>query len=129
MCRQIKWEVVSITLMHNFETKIGTIKNVSPSIYYLTLTINKRLIEVKTIQVECHGAYSKRSKPNTNHRPSSEEEVKTTAVIKGSVLEDEPTKIAVVFTSSSLLGLWLVLIQLQKIDRRRLNQEHKKLLS
>ena len=31
---------MSITFMHNFHTKISTVKNLSPGINYTTLTIN-----------------------------------------------------------------------------------------
>ena len=44
-----------ISLVHNFKAKVGSIEDVSPGIYNMTLSLN-RLVEIKTIQVERHGA-------------------------------------------------------------------------
>jgi hypothetical protein len=73
--------------VHNFHTKISTVNNVSPSINEVTLGIKDRLVEVKTVKVECHSTYTKRSEPNTDNRPSSKEEVKTPRIVERTVLE------------------------------------------
>ena len=38
---QVKWEVVSIPFMHHLETKVSTVKNVSPSINHTTFTVKQ----------------------------------------------------------------------------------------
>ena len=45
---------MSIPLMHDFETKVGTVQNVSPGIDGVTLSRIDRLVKVKSIQVESH---------------------------------------------------------------------------
>ena len=44
-----------ISLVHNFKAKIGSIEDVSPGIHNVTLSLDG-LVEIKTIQVERHGA-------------------------------------------------------------------------
>ena len=44
-----------ISLVHNFKAKVGSIKDVSPGIHNVTLSLNG-LVEIKAIQVERHGA-------------------------------------------------------------------------
>ena len=73
---QIQWKVVSITFMHHFHTKVGTVENVSPCRNDMILRVNQRLVEVETIQVEGHGANTKSGKPDANDRPGSQKEVK-----------------------------------------------------
>ena len=80
---------MSVTLVHNFHAQTSTVKNVCPSVEDTTLTINDGLVEVETVQVECHGANTKSSEPDTHDRPCSKEEVQGAGVVEGSVLEDE----------------------------------------
>jgi hypothetical protein len=73
---------MSITLVHNLKAKIGSVKNVSPGVDHLPLRADKALVKVETIKIESHGRNAQSSKPNTNNRPSSKEEVKATAIIE-----------------------------------------------
>jgi len=73
---QVKWEVVCVTLMHNFHSKTCTVQYICPGVQYTTLTIEDGLVEVETIEVECHGAYAQCSEPDSNDRPCCQEEVK-----------------------------------------------------
>jgi hypothetical protein len=72
---KVKREVVSVTLVHDFHTQTSAVQNVCPSVEYTTLTVNDGLVEVETVEVECHGANTKSSEPDANYRPSSKEEV------------------------------------------------------
>ena len=56
---KIEREVVSITLVHHFETKVSTVQDVSPGVDDTTAAIEQRLVEVETVEVECHGANTK----------------------------------------------------------------------
>jgi hypothetical protein len=73
---QVKWEVVSVTLMHDFHPEVSAVQNVSPGVDDTTLAIEDRLVEVETVEVECHGADAQGGHPNPNHWPGSQEEVK-----------------------------------------------------
>jgi hypothetical protein len=53
---QVKWEIVSISFMHDFHPKISTIQDVLPAIYNMTLRVQHTLLEVEAIQVKSHGA-------------------------------------------------------------------------
>ena len=46
-------------------------------------------------EVKCHGADAQSSKPDADYRPWTKQEVQRAAVVKGSILEDETTKVAV----------------------------------
>ena len=92
--RKVQWEVVSIAFMHHFHTKTSTVKDVSPGVNYMTFRSLNGLVEVKTIQVECHGANTKSSKPDPYHRKSSKEEVKRTTIIERSILEDQTSEVS-----------------------------------
>ena len=69
---------MSISLMHHLKPEVRTVENVSPGIDYTTTAIKQRLVEVETIEVECHGANTESGKPDANYRPGSEEEVQRT---------------------------------------------------
>ena len=60
-------EVVGITLVHNFHTETSTVQNISPSVEDFALTIHDGLVKVETVQVECHGADTKCSEPDTDN--------------------------------------------------------------
>ena len=79
--------------MHNFHTQTSAVKHVCPGVEHTTLTIKDGLVEVETVEVECHGAYAQCSKPDSDNRPCGEEEVKTSAVVEGSILEDQTTEV------------------------------------
>jgi hypothetical protein len=66
---------MGISLVHHFHPQTCSVKNISPSRNYSILTINKGLVEIKSVQVKCHSANTKGSKPNTNYWPSGKEEV------------------------------------------------------
>ena len=44
-----------ISLVHNFKAKVGSIEDVSPGIYNMTLSLDG-LVKIEAIQVERHGA-------------------------------------------------------------------------
>jgi hypothetical protein len=52
------------------------------------LRIENRLVEVETVEVERHGANTHCRKPDTDYRPSTQEEVQGAAIVERSVLED-----------------------------------------
>ena len=88
-------EVVSITLVHHFHTQTSTVQNVCPGRQNLTRTIKDGLVEVETVQVECHRAHAECGEPDANNRPRCEEEVQRTGVVKGCVLENKTTEVTV----------------------------------
>ena len=73
---KVEREVVSVALVHHFHTKTSAVENVCPGVQDTTLTINDGLVEVETVEVECHGAYAQCSEPDANDRPCCQEEVK-----------------------------------------------------
>ena len=85
---------MSVTLVHDFHTQTSTVQNICPSRDDFVLTINDRLVEVETVQVERHRGDTKCGEPDTNNRPCCQEEVQRTGVVKGSVLEDQATEVA-----------------------------------
>ena len=72
---KVEREVVSITLVHDFHAQTSAVENVCPSVDHFALTINDGLVEVETVEVERHRRYAQGSKPDTDNRPSSKEEV------------------------------------------------------
>ena len=52
------------------------------------------LVEVKTVEVECHGGDAEGGKPDADNRPGREEEVEAAAIIERRILENKATKIA-----------------------------------
>ena len=83
---------MSITLVHDFHAQTSTVQNICPGVQDFALTIHNGLIEVETVEVECHGGDTKCSEPDTYNRPCCEEEVQRAGVVEGSVLEDETTE-------------------------------------
>ena len=79
---KIQWEIVCVSLVHDFHTQTSTVQNVCPSVEDTTLTVDDGLVEVETVQVECHGANTKCSKPDSYDRPCCEEEVKRTGIVE-----------------------------------------------
>ena len=73
---QVKWEVVCVTLMHNFHSKTSTVQYICPGVQHTTLTIKDGLVEVETVQVECHRGDTKCGEPDAYNRPCGKEEVK-----------------------------------------------------
>ena len=51
---QVKWEVVSVTLVHHLESKVSAVQDISPRIDYPAVRLHHRLVEVEAIQVESH---------------------------------------------------------------------------
>ena len=86
---------MSITLVHNFHTQTCTVQHISPGVQDFALTVHDGLVEVETVEVECHGANAQGGEPDTDNRPCCEEEVQRTGVVEGSVLEDQTTKVTV----------------------------------
>ena len=75
---KIQWEIVCVSLVHYFHSKTGTVQYVCPCVEHTTLTIKDGLVEVETVQVECHRGYTKCGEPDTNNGPCSKEEVQGT---------------------------------------------------
>lgn len=86
---------MGIAFVHYFKTDVGSVQYISPGADYPALAIQDGLVEVETVQVERHGAYTHSSEPDADYRPSTQEEVQGTAVVERSILEDQPTKVAV----------------------------------
>ena len=103
---KVQREVVSITLVHHFHTQTSTVENVCPSVQDATLTINDGLVEVESVQVECHSRDTKSSEPDTNHRPRSQEKVERATVVKGSILENQTTEVSM--SSNDVIGLFFL---------------------
>ena len=103
---KVEREVVSVTLVHNFHAKTSTVQNICPGVQDFALTIHDGLVEVETVEVECHGANTKSSEPDTDNRPCCEEEVQRTGVVEGSVLEDQATEVTV--GSNDVVGLFFL---------------------
>ena len=59
---------MSIALVHYFHTQTSTVEYVCPSVEDVSLVVLDRLVEVETVQVECHGANTKCGEPDTNDR-------------------------------------------------------------
>ena len=95
-----------VPFVHHFHPKIGTVENVSPGVNDLSLFGQDRLVEVEAVQVESHGADAQGSEPDADNGPSSQEEVKATAVVEGCVLEDQTTEVAV--SCNDVVGLFLL---------------------
>jgi hypothetical protein len=83
--RQVKREVVSIALVHHFHTQVGAVDHISPGVDHAALAIQHRLVEVEAVQVKRHRADAQGRKPDANHRPSSQEEMQTAAVVEAGV--------------------------------------------
>ena len=66
---------MGITLVHYFHAQSCSVEDVGPSRDDTVLTIGNRLVEVEYVEVECHCRNAKGSKPDTDNRPSSKEEV------------------------------------------------------
>ena len=77
-----------VPLMLNFKAEVSAVKDVSPSVYHMTFTFNNGLIEVESVEVECHGADAEGGKPDAHNRPRSQEKVETATVVKGSILKN-----------------------------------------
>ena len=81
--------------MHHLKAEVGTVENISPCVYHMTLTLSNGLVEVKPVKVECHGADAEGGKPDAHDGPCCEEEVQRAAIIKRSILEDQTSEVTV----------------------------------
>ena len=79
---QIEWEVVSIAFMHNLHAESGTIKNVSPGVHHMTLTRSNGLIEVESVEVECHRTDAEGGKPDPHDGECCEEKCSDRELLK-----------------------------------------------
>ena len=109
---QIEGEVVSVALVHHFHAEVGAVQHISPGVQDTALSIQNRLVEVETVQVERHGADTHGCEPDADHRPGSQEEVKAAAVVEGGVLEDQATEVTVgshaaLVNSAGLRAVWI----------------------
>ena len=73
---------MSITLMHNFHTKTSAVQNVCPSRDNFVLTINDGLVEVETVEVECHSADAKSSEPDADNSHAARKKCKERELLK-----------------------------------------------
>ena len=97
---------MSVALVHNFHTQTSTVEYVCPGVEHTTLTIDDGLVEVETVQVECHRGNTKCGEPHANNRPCSKEEVQGTGVVEGCLLEDQTTKVSM--SSNDVVGLFFL---------------------
>jgi len=97
---------VSVTLVHDFHTQVGTVDHVSPSANHATLRVEDGLVEVETVQVERHGADAQSGEPDADHRPCTQEEVQAAAIVEARILEDQPTEVAV--SRNDVVGLFFL---------------------
>merc|ERR1711991_1231715 len=99
-------EVVSVALVLHFHAEVGAVQHISPGVQDAALTIQDGLVEVEAVQVEGHGADAHGREPDADNRPSTQKEVKATAVVEGGVLEDQATEVTV--GSHDVVGLFLL---------------------
>ena len=97
---------MGIALVHHFHAEAGTVEDVGPGVDHAALAIEDRLVEVETVEVESHRAHAQGGEPDANHGPSSQEEVKATAVVEAGVLEDQTTEVTV--GSHDVVGLFFL---------------------
>ena len=86
---------MGIALVHHLHTKIGAVDDVCPGIDDTALGVHDRLVEIESIEVECHSRNAHSCEPDSNHRPGSKEEMKSTGVVERGILEDKTTKVTV----------------------------------
>ena len=103
---EVEWEVVSITLVHNFHTQTSAVEYVCPGVQNTTLTINNGLIEVEAVEVERHGGDAEGGKPDAHDWPCCEEEVQRARIVERSILEDQTTKVTV--SGNDVVGLFFL---------------------
>ena len=102
---------MSVALVHDFDTEVGTVDNVGPGVDDTALRVDNRLVKVGSVEVEGHGGDTHGSEPDSNNGPGGKEKVKCTRVVEGSVLEDQASKVSVsghnvvcLFFSSSVVS-------------------------
>ena len=67
---------MSVALVHYFHTQVGAVDYICPGADYAALAIHDRLVEVESVQVERHGADTEGGEPDSDYRPSTQEEVR-----------------------------------------------------
>ena len=72
---KVEGEVMSVTLVHYFHTEVSAVKHVSPGVEDTTIVSKDGLVEVETVEVECHGADAEGGKPDADNRPCCQEEM------------------------------------------------------
>ena len=92
--RKVKREVVCVSFVHDFHTESCAVKYVCPGVEHSSLSVNNGLVEVEAIEVESHGRDAEGGKPDSHHRPRSEEEMQASRIVKRCILEDQATKVA-----------------------------------
>ena len=98
---------MSITFMHHFHAETGTVQDVCPGVDHMTIaTVLNRLVKVKAVQVERHSRHTKSSKPDAHHREGTKEEVKTTAIVKASILENKTSEVSM--SGNDVVGFFLL---------------------
>ena len=84
-----------VPFVHDFETKVCSVQDVSPGVNDLSFFRNNRLVKVETIEIESHSRNTKRCKPDAHHREGGEEEVQRAGVIERSILKNQSSKVSV----------------------------------
>ena len=74
-CRKIQREVVGVTLVHDFHAESCTVEHVCPGGEDVSFIVQDGLVEVETVEVECHGADAEGGKPDADNRPCCQEEM------------------------------------------------------
>ena len=95
-----------VPLVHHLHPQTSSVENVGPGVNNTGLSINNRLVEVETIEVEGHGRNAEGGEPDTYNWPSCQEEVKTSRVVERSVLEDQTTEVTM--GCDDVIGLFLL---------------------
>ena len=103
---EIQWEVVGIALVHHFHSETSTVQNVCPRINHMPIACLDGLVEVKTVEVECHGGDAERGKPDPHDWECSQEEVERARVIKASILENQTSEVTM--CGNDIVGLFLL---------------------
>ena len=61
----------------------------------MTFTFNNGLVEVEAVEVECHGGDAEGGKPDAHDGPRCQEEMERARVVKGCILENQSSEVAV----------------------------------
>ena len=64
-----------VSLVNHFKTEVCSVQKVCPRINHSAIAILDGLVEVKAVEVECHGGDAEGGKPDADDRPRCEKEV------------------------------------------------------
>ena len=98
---------MSVALVHHFHTQTSTVENVCPGVQNTTLTINNGLIEVESVEVECHGADAEGGKPDSHDWATQRgRNAASSRIVKRCILENQTTEVTV--SSDDVVGLFFL---------------------